>query len=302
MALWRGPARLGDAPLPRHSARVRFRPFACQGAEPDLDGVVFLPKEDLLAGKAVMTLGHGIELAGRVVDPAGQPVADAAITRNHEWRNPAAALASDADGRFKIVNLRPGQIYLTIQAKGLAAQTLLLTLSNAMPDLTIRLAPGKVFQGKVVDPAGQPIAGATAQMDRQELGPLEYDWSVATGPDGRFNWDSAPEGPHPYFFSAAGYHPRAEPALLADGRDHVITLRQKTAGDKTMIDGQVTDAASKAPLQKFTLYAQEFTGRAASRFEQAVSDPAITPRPSTPVPTLTSSASARPTIGWRPPT
>jgi thiol-disulfide isomerase/thioredoxin len=312
-----GQWRFGEAPRDLETLLFRvIQPdyvstvFACQGAETELEGVVFLPKEDLLAGKAVMALGHGIELAGRVVNPAGQPVADAAITRNHEWRNPAAALASDADGRFKILNLRPGQIYLTIQAKGLAAQTLLLTLSNAMPEsvsgnspgspptdrsagvppassggvtppvlnsqtrseLKIQLAPGKVFQGKVVDPSGQPIAGATAQMDRQELGPLEYDWSVATGADGRFNWDSAPDGPHPYFFSAAGYHPRSEPALVADGRDHVITLRQKTPGDKTMIDGQVADAVSKAPLPKFTLYVQEFTGRSASRFEQAVSN------------------------------
>jgi thiol-disulfide isomerase/thioredoxin len=274
-----GQWRFGEAP--RDLETLLFRViqsdyvstvFACQGAEPDLEGVVFLPKEDLLAGKAVMALGHGIELAGRVVDPAGQPVADAAITRNHEWRNPGAALASGADGRFKIVNLRPGQLYLTIQAKGLAAQTLLLTLSNAMPDLTIPLAPGRVFQGKVQDPSGQPVAGATAQMDRQELGPLEYDWTVATGPDGRFNWDSAPDGPHPYFFSAPGYHLRTEPALLADGREHLITLRPKTAGDKTMIDGQVTDAASKAPLPKFNLYVQEFAGRAASHFEQAVSN------------------------------
>ena len=111
-----GQWRFGEAPRDVETLLFRvIQPeyvstvFACQGAETDLDGVVFLPKEDLLAGKAVMALGHGIELAGRVVDPAGQPVADAAITRNHEWRNPAAALASGADGRFKIVNLRPGE-------------------------------------------------------------------------------------------------------------------------------------------------------------------------------------------------
>ena len=248
--------------------------FACQGADTDLEGVVFLPKEDFLAGKAVMALGHGIELTGRVVDAAGQPVAGAAITRNHEWRNPAAALATDTEGRFKILNLRPGEMYLTVQAKGLAAQTQLLALSNGLPELNIQMAPGKLFRGQVVDQAGRPIAGATAQMDRLELGPLEFDWSVATGPDGLFNWDSAPEGTHPYFFSAPGYHPRTEPALLADGREHVITLRQMTDGDKTVIDGQVTDAASKAPLEKFTVYVKQFKGRAASLSAQAVSNSA----------------------------
>jgi peroxiredoxin len=243
--------------------------FACQGAKTDVDGVVFLPKEDLLAGKAVMALGHGIELAGRVVDAAGKPVAGAGITRNHEWRNPAAALTNDTDGRFKIVNLRPGEIYLTFEAKGLAAQTRLLTLSNGMPDLKIEMAPGRPFRGKVVDEGGKPISGATAQMDREELGPLDYDWSESTGADGRFNWDSAPEGPHPYFFSASGYHPRTEPALVADGQEHVVVLRQKTDGDKTAIDGQVRESASNAPLEKFIVYVKELKGAADSHFEQA---------------------------------
>jgi protocatechuate 3,4-dioxygenase beta subunit len=246
--------------------------FACEGSTPGTRGVSLLPKADFLAGKAVMTLGHGIELSGRVVDSAGHPVAGAAITRNHEWRNLAASLSADTDGRFIISNLSGGELSLTIQAKGLAAQTRLLKLSHGMPELKIEMAPGKMFQGRVVDPSGKGVAGAAVQMDRPELGPLEYDWNASTDSQGRFCWDSAPEGAHPYFFSRPGYHPRNEPGLVADGTEHVITLRPRTDGDKTMVDGRVVDAASKEPVRNFTVYVKEITGRDASHFQQTVSN------------------------------
>jgi len=242
--------------------------FACSGSSPDDDTVSILPKADFLAGNAAMSLGHGIELTGRVVDSEGKPVADASITRNHEWRNPAAALTTDTNGQFKIANLKPGQMYLTFQAKGLAGQTRLLTLSNHIAELKIAMAPGKVFKGRLVDPAGKPIAGASAQMDRMELGPMEYEWSVATDGEGRFSWDSAPEGEHPYCFSASGYHPRTEPNLVADGQDRIITLRPIVDGDKTLIDGRVTDLESKAPLTNFTIYVKQYDGQAISHVRQ----------------------------------
>jgi thiol-disulfide isomerase/thioredoxin len=242
--------------------------FACGGAQTGDSSVTFLPKADFLAGKAAMALGHGIELAGRVVDAAGKPVSEATITRNREWRNPAASLTSDTNGHFKIINLKPGEMYLTVQAKHLAGQTRLLTLSNAMPELKIEMAPGKVLQGKVMDPAGKPIAGASAQMDRLELGPMEFEWSATTDGDGRFAWDSAPAGEHPYSFSASGFHLRTEPNLVADGQDHVITLRPMLDGDKTSIDGCVTDLASKGALGEFTVYVKEYNGPVISLAQQ----------------------------------
>ena len=53
-------------------------------------------------------------------------------------------------------------------------------------------------------------------MDRLILEPLEYDWSATTDSQGRFQWDSAPSGEHPYLFTADGYNLRCEPALVAD--------------------------------------------------------------------------------------
>jgi peroxiredoxin len=242
--------------------------FACEGHDVNEENVTILPRADLLAGAASMVLGHGIELSGRVLDPSGKPVVGATITRNRQWRNSAAVVTTDAGGQFNISNLKPGPIYLTLQAQGLAALTRLLELSNSMPPVTIQMAPGNIFKGRVVDPSGKAIAGATVQMDRSDFGPMEYDWSATTDSQGRFAWDSAPEGAHPYFFFAAGYHPRCEPDLTANGEDRLILLRPKTQDDKTTIDGRVTDLASKKPLREFTVYVKQFKDRAVSHFVQ----------------------------------
>jgi peroxiredoxin/5-hydroxyisourate hydrolase-like protein (transthyretin family) len=245
--------------------------FGCEGGDDADPTTVHWTESDFLSGTTVMLLTHGIVLSGVVLDSSGKPAPETTITRNHEWRNPAAALTTAEDGRFKIANLRPGEMILTFQARGLAAQTRQLTLSNGMPELKIEMKPGNLFQGKVVDETGKPIAGALVQMDRLDLGPLEYDWRAVADEQGRFLWDSAPDGGHPYYFSAGGYRPRAEPDLAADGRDKIISLRRAEEGDKTIIDGHVTDAESKAPITNFSVYIKEFKGDTIAHSRRTVS-------------------------------
>jgi peroxiredoxin len=134
------------------------------------------------------------------------------------------------------------------------------------------MKPGNLFQGKVVDGTGKPIAGAIVQTDRLDLGPLEYDWQTVADDQGHFVWDSAPEGGHPYYFTASGYRPRAEPNLLSDGRDKIIVLRKAEEGDKTVIDGHVTDAASKMPIAGFTVFLKEFKEDSVAHSRKTVSD------------------------------
>ena len=197
-------------------------------------------------------------------------MAGAAITRNHEWRNPAAALESGADGHFSIINLPAGEMLLTIQAAGLAAQTRMLDLSNQMPAVKIEMKPGRILKGRVVDESGQAVAGATVQLDRLDLGPLEFDWSTTSDGDGRFLWDSAPEGEHPYYFSASGHRSRSEPSLVADGQDKTFTLRTLADGDKTLINGTVVDATNGLPVGKFTLFVDELKNDAATNSQQDI--------------------------------
>ena len=245
--------------------------FGCEGSSVGGDDVVRLPAADFLAGKAVMVIGHGVTVAGTIVDNKGKPVPEVQITRNHEWRNPGAVLQTGGDGRFSIPNLLPGSLVLTLQAKGLEPQTLDLDVTNAMPELKVEMKPGKIFKGRVLDESGQPVAGASVQMDRVNLEPLEFDWSTTTDSEGRFQWDSAPSGEHPYLITADGYSLRCEPALLADDSEITITLR-KTNG-KTDVDGRVTDAASHAPIEHFTITVYITTDQGTTHAEKEVSSP-----------------------------
>jgi len=246
--------------------------FGCAGSTVGGEDVVRLPAADYLAGKAVMVIGHGVTVSGLIVDNKGKPVAGAVITRNHEWRNRAAVLETGSDGRFKIPNLLPGDITLTLQAKGLEPQTLDVSITNSMPELKVEMAPGKIFKGRVLDDAGNPVAGAGVQLDRVNLEPLEFDWSATTDSEGRFEWDSAPSGEHPYLISADGYNLLSESALVADGREQTITLHKPNG--KTDVEGRVVDAATHAPLKKFTLTVYLTTDEGTTHAEKAVSSPA----------------------------
>jgi len=245
--------------------------FGCEGSAAGGEEVVRLPAADFLAGHAVMVMAQGVTLSGIIVDTNGKPVAGAAVTRSHDWRNPAAVLQTGPDGRFKIPNLLPGSLALTLQAKGLESQSLDLAVTNPMPELKVQMSPGKIFKGRVLDEAGQPVAGAGVQLARVNLEPLEFDWSAITDSEGRFQWDSAPSGEHPYLITADGYCLRSEPALLADGSEQTITLR-KTNG-KTDVDGRVTDAATHAPVEQFTITVYITTDQGTTHAEKAVSSP-----------------------------
>jgi|GEM_PF-1521247 peroxiredoxin/protocatechuate 3,4-dioxygenase beta subunit len=244
--------------------------FGCQGSEAGGEIVTRLPAGDFLAGDAVLVIRHGIALSGIIVDNTGKPVPGAAILRDHQWRNRGAMLQSDDTGRFNISNLRPGQMVLTIQARGLEPQTLALAISDQMPGVKVQMNPAKIFRGRVLDESGSPVAGANVQMDRENFQPLEFDWSATTGADGRFLWDSAPAGPHPYLISADGFNLRSEPALAAEDGENIITLHKSS--NRIFIEGQVADLATHAPIEEFTMLARVSNGADMTNWSRQVTN------------------------------
>ncbi|MGD1085173.1 MAG: carboxypeptidase regulatory-like domain-containing protein [Verrucomicrobiota bacterium] len=232
--------------------------FGCEGSDSGGGDVTRLPAADFLAGGAVMGIRRGVELIGIIVDNAGKPVPGATVTRNHEWRNRAAVLQSDDAGEFTISNLQPGGIVLTVQAPGLEPQTLAIALSNQRSLVKVEMNPGKILKGRVLDETGKPVPGASVRMDREGFEPLEFDWSATTDRDGRFLWDSAPAGPHPYLITADGFNLRSEPALAAEDGEILITLHKTS--DKIFVEGKVTDLTTHAPVGQFTILARVSNG------------------------------------------
>lgn len=144
---------------------------------------------------------------GRVVDPAGEPVAGAvaALTRVDEaprffgsdslgQPSLAARRESDGGGRFRIPGLEPGRYDLRVRAAGFAPVTvrgLTIPARGGEVDLgTVHLGAAAVLRGRVVDAEGGPVVDAEITFLQDRLGFFErWDESanrISSATDGTF--------------------------------------------------------------------------------------------------------------------
>ncbi len=148
---------------------------------------------------------------GRVVNQAEEPVAGAEVILESaepgapmwmrrrlspEERAEAGALraATDANGRFEIADLPPGNFDLTAQGRGYASLTvpgLSVPEGGGSTDLgTLVLPPGVVLEGFVVDPQGRAVKEArvfvTPAEEARGLAAPPTEAAAMTGPDGFF--------------------------------------------------------------------------------------------------------------------
>ena len=100
---------------------------------------------------------------------------------------PRAAASSDAQGHLRFNSLPPGRYDLYVFARGFApllASPVEVRKSNELTELgALRLSPGAVIEGRVVDHQGRPVKGATVNAYGQEV---RLSSAVETGADGRF--------------------------------------------------------------------------------------------------------------------
>ena len=148
----------------------------------------------------VLEARGGIE--GYVVDAAtGSPVTDFEIlerTRRNHFNGQADYLrVSDEKGRFSLADVEPGERTVLVRANGYAPETsdpVLVHPGQTVPELIVRLSPGRIVEGIVYDPDGQPAQEARIFLDKQPTtGFVIQDYALAvTGADGRFTLESVP--------------------------------------------------------------------------------------------------------------
>src|SRR5688572_25559250 len=86
---------------------------------------------------------HYASVSGRVTDPSGAVVGGAKVTVRQTDTNLTRTMATDQEGRFRFPYLRVGPYEITVQGKGFAEFTRLLTLTlGAAFELPISLAIG----------------------------------------------------------------------------------------------------------------------------------------------------------------
>lgn len=197
-------------------------------------------------------LAHGGTITGKVVDIAGKPIAGVTIENYGSSSINQNTTHSDADGRFTIPRLYvyvANRVLLIVRAKGFTPRQIDLTDNDrdGAERLQIVLEPGHRIRGRVVNHAGQPIAGCRVSFaEGHHANPIGGRFDADS--EGRFKFDSLPPN-CPFSFFANGYSPLEVQTLPLDQNDEVI-VRLEPIGT---IRGQVIDAVTRKPVSEFNV-------------------------------------------------
>jgi protocatechuate 3,4-dioxygenase beta subunit len=198
-----------------------------------------------------ITLRPGAEITGVVVDSAEEPVG--AVEVRAFPGGPAAAwtaapglpaAVTDAEGRFTLADLdHRARWFLQVERTGYAPR---VVAAEAGKPLRLVLSAAAEVSGKVVDEAGDPIAGALVFLERED-GPEAVvltaaatpQESVRSDPAGRFTLRDVRPGPARLLAFAHPYLP-ATPRTLelapgGDGEELEVVLRRGA-----VVEGRVT--------------------------------------------------------------
>ena len=203
--------------------------------------------------KSVTVMKKGVPIEGRVVDADGKPVAGARVlSMEHEQAMFAElkrfAVSTDATGRFRTGQVKPGEWILVASAAGHGPADQRVRVGTAIPQIEITLGPAGSFKGRVVDTSGKPVAGAFVDPDVWKgtyrcLG--AYLWTDA---DGRFRWDDAPRDELVVNVSRQGYVGVFQQAVAPTAEDVVFKLEPCLS-----IHGTVRDAETRKRVENATL-------------------------------------------------
>lgn len=172
-----------------------------------------------------------LALSGRVVDPAGDPVAGASLQALPATGLESGGLAAgreavtSSDGSFSLSGFREGEaLTLRVEKKGFAVRTM-PGLQVPVPEpLTLVLTPAARIAGTVVDESGNPLGGAKLLLaedlgDDSAKGPRGRLVSAAeTDRDGRFELTDLAPGRFRLAALGSGFLPETgQKITLAEG-------------------------------------------------------------------------------------
>jgi len=194
----------------------------------------------------VMTMKRGLTVSGRVLDKNGRAIAGASVAQGSDRHGSSyPSTKTDQEGRFVFKNAKPGQMILTVQAKGHAPDLEELNVHKAMKPIEFRLGPGQTIKGQIVDTAGKPIAGAFVAADTWRSH-RSIMWRVDTDAQGRFQWNDAPADEVLVDMGKQHYMSVRNFAMCASPQDYIITMPPELK-----VQGKVTDADTGQPIAQF---------------------------------------------------
>jgi protocatechuate 3,4-dioxygenase beta subunit/thiol-disulfide isomerase/thioredoxin len=172
-------------------------------------------------------LEKGAVVTGRVTAKAdGQPVAGIVVTSGNDRFgsnrvNPEAV--TDAEGRYRLAGIKPGPALVHVFDSGFAPATQQVTASLSDPvSVDFELVAGKPITGRITEPDGKPVSGATLAVDTWN-GARMFDRRVNTNANGEFRFENMPSTPAEIHIFKRDYVSKRD--LQAVGGEHYdITL------------------------------------------------------------------------------
>jgi carboxypeptidase family protein len=233
----------GEVVLPLKSADLVLRhpEYFPRTIDPELRRGIAVPDAEGSCERLILVLFPGGHIAGRVVDPAGKPVAAAQVTTNGDE---GAAVATDAKGGFRSPILRPGvhHLYVSHGEFQRADASVTIPAGGGEVPLTIALRPGARHELKALDVAGAPVPDAGVWLVESRPGGAEESrFAGRTGDDGRLalRWD--PAEPHSARVIAPGFREEVHPL---SGTGTVVTLQRAP-----LLTGQVIERERGLPAR-----------------------------------------------------
>jgi carboxypeptidase family protein len=201
-------------------------------------------RQSIVVGEGMAPLRFEVPPAGRVrgsvVDAGGAPVADARVgverqssTRSSPWTR------TDATGLFDL-EARSTRLRFQAEKSGFSPSAVVeleVAPGASVEGIVLRLGESCRVEGRVLDPAGDPVVGAWVSAAPRLVGTLETDAR------GAFALEGLPSGP----VTLLAHHPSIDGAIasavltLVPGQAHVVDLRFESA-DPVRVRGRVTRA------------------------------------------------------------
>ncbi len=200
-------------------------------------------------GTAISVLQRGEMVKGLVVGQNNAPIAGARVVIGSDiWgSNTPPAMTTDAKGQFAFA-AKPGKrVVVTAISKGCSPMLLKFIMGSRPREIALKLPRPQILVGRVVNPVGQPLAGATVLIDTWR-GCRTIMHQMNTDSRGRFTWYSAPAGKLLVEVLDNNYASRMRAPVQANSHDNVVTLHYAVR-----VNGTVVDALTSKPVDKFTI-------------------------------------------------
>jgi hypothetical protein len=198
-------------------------------------------------------------IAGRVVDPAGEPVIDALVEAKKEFVAdavpgdpgvlPKLMVRTDEQGRFVVDGIDPGKYDLTASSDGQAARA--RNVASGAQNVELVVKRGGSLRGAVDDQEnGRPVASFVVVVT-EPRGQLRREPMSATSffdPEGQYEVTGLVPGEYAVSVFAPGHAPSQEKKVSIPERPDEPIVLDFDVSRGGRVRGRVLDRASKEPI------------------------------------------------------